>query len=156
MEKIQEKQTKKRFTWSNEHPKLSITLVIVLALFAITLTSGNDNGPDTRLDKTVNFSMQAKERFAQIESNIPELSIECYQSINCNVAYFNFTGIPNNPEYGVSSIKDMKDIVRSSAASLSSFKNNTVGVSQVSIIMTLEGKEIFVCDANGGKITECK
>ena len=131
----------------NKHIKLFLGVFAVLIFISFIIVSSSPakgTAPETKRDK---FDQLAKARFADIKTSLPEVSeIKCISDSCDSVVYFNFSKLPDDFEF----------IIRGNTATFSKFKLDNTGVSHVTVIGEINGREVLTCNGSSGKVDSCK
>ncbi len=140
-----EEQTKKRF-----YKRWWFWVLAVLVLGVISYSGNKTNVPQTGVEPEVttsSFSALSRARFDDILKSAPELqAINCIDSDCRDVVYFDYKTVPNDLEF----------VIRGNAATFSKFKMDNTGVSNVTVIARLDGRELIACTAAQGRVKECQ
>lgn len=120
-----------------------VVVGIAILMFIFSTFGGNSTLNTSSTED--NFQNEARVRFNDIATSIPEL-----EAVNCegdckHVVYFDFKTLPD----------DLETIIRGNTATFSKFKMEKTGVSNVTIAGRIDGKTVFFCEASQGKVKEC-
>jgi hypothetical protein len=123
-----------------------ILFLYIFYLIMLGAMGGGSPASSNSESTSSSFSSEARTRFDDILSVIPELSsISCEGGDCSSVVYFDFKTIPY----------DIDTLIRGNTATFSKFKLEKTGVSHVTIMARYNGNVLKKCNASGGIVDSC-
>jgi hypothetical protein len=126
---------------------IAIVMVLGFGFVFYKIVNHGESGGSSAPALTPSFNDLVQPRFASLKEAAPEISsIDC-ESGDCRyVVYLNLTKVPD----------DLEVMVRGNTATLSKFKQYTLGTSNISVAAKYNGKVIYACQGSDGQVNSCQ